>query len=418
MPRTRVPHGRRTPGTRPRGRRVRGQRRLRRRIRFSHHRRPRVRLYVPGGRQRHGTSQHKDHCGAQGHHRGGDPRRTARPRPPAPRRPDGTTRTRSSARQRRTQRPRSHGTARSLQSHRGHGTPRSPGTPTSPGIRRSRTTAHRTRPGNHNPQPRQQLIRRRPITRLPSQTAPHQRPQPIWHPTHIRRAIHQPVHEQRIRPHPERPLSASRVHQHRTQAEDVARRPDVLPQGLLRRREPGRAQPGRAQPGRAQPGQRKPGHLRTVRGQQHLRRAEIPMHQPRIMNGPQALRQPERQPRQNVRRHRPPVTHRLSQRGPGHVRRSHPGHVSVQVRGDHRHRERPVHPPGRRHFGPEHRIGGHLGPDGPHRGPVPVRRQAHEQPIAARRLNQPVRPDRRKRNYHPKSPLSGADTPVQGYFRS
>jgi hypothetical protein len=321
-----------------------------------------------------GAGQHDDYRGAGRHHPGGDPRRAPRPGPAAPRMP-------APALPRLT---------------RGH-------------PRQSRRCRHRR--DRNIPQLRHQLARRRPVTRLLSQAPAHQRPQFIRQPAQVSRAVNQPVHEQGTRPRPERPLSASRVHQHRTQAEDVARRPRVLAQSLLRRQEPGRQQI-RA----SNAGQPEPRHPRPVLVQQDVRGVEIPVHQPHVVNGAQPRCQPGGQQHQRRSRHRPPVAHRLGQRRPGHVRRGQPRNGGLQVRGDHRRGECPVHPAGRGDLGPEPRIGGHVGPDDPHRGAFAVRRQAQEQPIAAQRLKQLVRPDRRKRNYHPESPLSVAATAITTYF--
>jgi hypothetical protein len=382
MPRVRVPHRCRTPGPRPR--RARDQRRLRRRIRFGHHR-PGLRLDMPGGRQMNRAGQHEGHRGAGGHYPRGDPRRAPRPRPATPRMP-------APAPPRLTpghQRHRSHRSHRSRQSHRGH---------------RSRQSH-----GSHGntPQLRHQLARPRPALRLFGQAPAHQRPQFTRQPAEVRRAVDQPVHEQSTRPGAERPLSATRVHQHRTQAENVARRPRILSQRLLRRQVP-RRQHVRASNSR-NPEPRDP---RPVAAQQDVRGVEIPVHQPRVVNGAQPRGQPGGQQQQGRGRHRPPVAHRLGQRRPGHVRGGQPRNVGVQVRGDHRRGERAVHPAGRGDLGPEPRIGGHVGLDDPHRDALPARRQAQEQPVSAQRLGQLVRPDRSKRNYHPESPLSVAATAI------
>jgi hypothetical protein len=198
-------------------------------------------------------------------------------------------------------------------------------------------------------------------------------------------------------------LSTSRVHQHRTQAEDVARRPRVLAQSLLGRQEPRRQQIHSGHAGKPEPR-----HPRPVLGQQDVRGVEIAVHQPRVVNGAQPRCQPGSQQQQRRSRNRPPIAHRVGQRRPGHVRRGQPRDVGVQVRGDHRRGERAVNAASRGDLGPEPRIGGHVGPDDPHRDALPGRRQAQEQPVAAQRLKQLVRPDRRKRNYHPESPLSVA----------
>ena len=253
-----MPHRHRTPGRRRR--RARDQRRLRPRIRFVHHR-PGLRPGLPGGRQMNGAGQHDDHRGAGGHHPGGDPRRTPRSGPAAPRMPPPAAPprlTRRHPRQRRRHRRR----------------------------HRRRQRRRHTRHGS-SPQLRHQLTRRRPAIRLLSQAPAHQRPQFTRQPAEVSRAVDQPVHEQSTRPSPERPLSASRVHQHRTQAEDVARRPRVLAQSLLRRQEP-RRQQIRA----SNAGQPEPSDPRPILVQQHVRGVEIPVHQPRVMNGAQPRCQP------------------------------------------------------------------------------------------------------------------------------
>jgi hypothetical protein len=140
------------------------------------------------------------------------------------------------------------------------------------------------------------------------------------------------------------------------------------------------------------------------------------VHQPRLVNGVQPRCQPGGQQQQGRSRNRPPVAHRVGQRRPGHVRRGQPRDVGVQVRGDHRRGERAINAAGRGDPGPEPRIGGHLGLDDPHRDALPARRQAQEQPLAAQRLKQLVRPDRRKRNNHPESPLCVAATAIPTYF--
>ena len=326
----------------------------------------------------HGAGQHEDRRGAGGHHPGGDPRRAPRPGPTAPRipAPAPPRLTRGHPRHRRHRR-------RQRQRRR----------------QRDRRRRRRRGRGRRTPQLRHQLARRRPAIRLLSQAPAHQRPQFNRQRTQVGRAVDQPVHEQSTRPGPERPLSASRVHQHRTQAEDVARRPRVLAQSLLRRQEPRRPQIRAGDAGDA--GKPEPRHPRPVLVQQDVRGVEIPVHQARLVNGAQPRCQPGGQQQQGRSRHRPPVAHRLGQRRPGHVRGGQPRDAGVQVRGDHRRGERPVHPAGRGDLGPEPRIGGHVGPDDPHRGALPVRRQAQEQAIAAQRLKQLVRPDRRRRNYHP-----------------
>ena len=230
----------RTP--RPRRRRARDQRRLRGRIRLDHHH-PGLRRDVPGGRQMDGAGQHEDRRGAGGHHPGGDPGRAPRPGP---------------------------ATRRRRRSHRRH---------------RSHRRRRSYRSLGSRLQLRHQLTRRRPAIRLLVQAPAHQRPQFTRQPAEVSRAVDQPVHEQSTRPGPERPLSPGRVHQHRTQAEDVARRPRVLAQSLLRRQEPGRPEIRAGQASNR--GKPEPGDPWPVLGQQDVRGVEIAVHQPRVMNGAQ-----------------------------------------------------------------------------------------------------------------------------------
>jgi hypothetical protein len=228
-----------------------------------------------------GAGQHEDRRGTGSHHPGGEPRRPPRPGPaprsglaprprpprnPAPTPPRPTRGHRSRQSRRSHQRPRSHRTDRSNGRHRNHGS---------------------------IPQPRHQLARRRPHVRLLSQAPAHQRPQFTRQPAEVRRAVDQPVHKQSTRPGPERPLPASRVHHHRSQAEDVARRSRILTQSLLRGQEPRRQEPGRQEPGRQEPRREhirahpEPRHPRPVPGQQDVRGVEIPVHQPCVVNGEQ-----------------------------------------------------------------------------------------------------------------------------------
>jgi len=149
------------------------------------------------------------------------------------------------------------------------------------------------------------------------------------------------------------------------------------------------------------------------------------MHQPRVMYRPEPGRQPGGQQPQRIGGRGPPVAHHLGQGRRGHVRRGQPRDGRVQVRGDHRNGERAIYPAGRGDLGPEPRVGGRVGLDDPHHDPLSVRRRAQEhpglaqeQPRLAQLLDQLVRPDRCKRNYHPESPLSVAETAITRQFAS
>jgi hypothetical protein len=202
-------------------------------------------------------------------------------------------------------------------------------------------------------------------------------------------------------------MTTSRVHQHRTQAEDVARRPDVMTQGLLRRQEPGRAEVltrqrvilgARCDPEVDQP--------RPVLGQQDGRRTEVPVHHARGMQRAQAFRQPGRQRQHLIGGQRPVGADLISQRRPVDVRRGQPRHRTVQVRVQHGRHEGSAHLLGRGHLGPEPGIYRHVGWDDHQRDAFPVRRTAQEQATTAQLPQQFVRPDRARlvrfqRHCHP-----------------
>jgi hypothetical protein len=199
-------------------------------------------------------------------------------------------------------------------------------------------------------------------------------------------------------------MPGSRVHQHRTQAEDVARRSHVVPQSLLGGQEPGR---GEVRTGPSGP---EADHSRAVLAQQHVRRVEVPVHQPRVMDGSQSFGQPGSQGQHGPGRQRAAGADGLGQRRAGHVRRGQPRRVAVQVRGDHRCGEPPVHLARGGDLGPERRIPGHRGRDRSDHDAFPVGRHAQVQPALAQRLEQLVRPDharpvRRQRHCHHESPL-------------
>jgi hypothetical protein len=114
----------------------------------------------------------------------------------------------------------------------------------------------------------------------------------------IRLAVDEPVGQLRTRPFAERPLACGGEHEHRTEAEHVAWRPDIPAHGLLGRHEPGRADH------QARSGHRhglrsardaEVNHPRPVLGQQHVGGLQVAVHHGCGVNRAQALRQPRRE---------------------------------------------------------------------------------------------------------------------------
>jgi hypothetical protein len=327
-------------------------------------------LSVPRGRQRVAAAQEDDNHGAGGQQPAGHPRRDPRPGPAVPQTP-------VSASQRGTRPLRDGPPLR-------NGPPPRDGPP---------TRLDGTEFG-------QQPARARPPARLLGQAAADQSAQSGGQAVELSRAVDQPVHQQGVRPGTERPSSSSREHQHRTQAEDVARRPGVLPQRLLRRPEPGRPR------NHAAPPHPEVDHPRPVLGQHDVRGIQMPVHQARGVQRAQAGGQRGGQRQHDVGGHRPPVADRIGQRRPGDVRRGQPRHRSVQIRVDHRRREGAVYRPARRDLGPEPGIGGPVGPHGRNRDALPARRTPQEQSAVAQPPEQLVRPERarpvsRRWRHHP-----------------
>jgi hypothetical protein len=338
----------------------------------------------PRGGHRAGPAQHEDRGRAAGRQPAGDPRRGPPPGPAAPRGPASPPR--------RLGRESIHGSSRRGDRGRGHRGRNEP-----PG---------RDRPGHRigldETQLGQQAAGAGPAARFLGQAAADQPPQFAGQVAQLGRAVDQPVHQQGARPGTERPVPGSGVHQHRAQAEDVARGSDVLAQGLFRRHESRR---GEVSTGGRGPRDREVGDPRPALGQQYVGRIDVPVHQARGMQRTQAFRQPGRQRPHGTDRYRPAVADRLDQRRPGDVRRRQPGHRGLQVRVRHG-RECSADLPGRGDLGPEPRIDGHVGPHGGQRDVFPARRTAQEQAAVAQLPEQPVRPDRAWRvrhqwRYHP-----------------
>ena len=338
----------------------------------------------PRGGQRAGPAQQEDRARAAGRQPAGDPRRGPPPRPAALRGPAILPRRRV------REGPRGRGRRGNRgRGHRGLSVPRGRGRP---GYRIWLDEA----------QLGQQAAGTGPAARLLGQAAVDQPPQFAGQVAQLGRAVDQPVHQQGARPGTERPVPGSRVHQHRAQAEDVARRSGVMAQGLFRRHEPRR---GEVSTRRGGPRDREVGHPRPALGQQHVRRIDVPVYQARGVQRAQAFGQPGRQRPHGTGRYRPVVADRLGQRRPGDVRRGQPGHRGLQVRVHHG-RECSADLPGRGDLGLEPGIGRHVGPHGGQRDVFPARRAGQERAVVAQLPEQLVRPDRASRvrrqwRYHP-----------------
>ena len=193
------------------------------------------------------------------------------------------------------------------------------------------------------------------------------------------------IQQRRRCPCPERSLAGAGEGKHRPEVEDVAGRPDFTARALLGRHEPRRSdqQAGLRQRRRFHgAGDAEVNDPRTVLGQKHVRRLEIPVHHARGMDGIQAFRQAPGQRQQRCLWQRSRAIDRLGQRGPRNIGRGHPCHRAIDVRIHHRGGEHPAHPPGRADLPPESlpelRVRGQFGADDLHRYRPPARGHPEE----------------------------------------
>jgi hypothetical protein len=208
-------------------------------------------------------------------------------------------------------------------------------------------------------------------------------------------------------------VSSAGEGQHRTQAEDVARRANFLGQDLLRRQETrvlARHVGGVPGPVAGQP--------RPVIGQHHVRGFEVAVHQARGVHVAEAFGQPGRQLQHGRNRPRPVPADRLSQRPSHDVRRGQPRLRTIEIRVDHRRRGPGIYCAGRRDLCPESGISGQLGRDRLHHDGLPARSQRKEHAAVPQLPDQAVRPElgrivSLKRRYHPIPPQT-AGTPFIG----
>ena len=216
--------------------------------------------------------------------------------------------------------------------------------------------------------------------------------------------MHHAVQQRRRGPSAERALSRGGEGEDCPQAEDVARRADLMAHSLLGGHIPGRADHQarlRQRGGFHRPGDTEINDPRAVLGQQHVRRLEVPVHHARGVDRAQALRQARGQRQQRPGRQRPVLIHRLGQRRTGNVSRGQPRRRAIDIRVHHHGREHAAHPPRRGHLAPEPipeiRILGQLSADDLHRHRPPARGDAEVHPphaTAAQLPHQPVRANR------------------------
>ena len=214
------------------------------------------------------------------------------------------------------------------------------------------------------------------------------------------------IQQRRRGPCPERPLAGGGEGKHRPEVEDVAGRPDFGPHGLLGRHEARRSnhQAGLRQRGCfGGAGDAEVDDPGTVRGQQHVRRLEIPVHHARGVDRIQAFRQARGQRQQRRLRQRSMAIDCLSQRRPRNIGRSHPRHWAIDIRVHHCGGVHTAHPPGRGDLPPEShpelRIRGQFGADRFHRHRPSARGHAEEHLSHATLAEPPyqaVRADRRR----------------------
>ena len=236
------------------------------------------------------------------------------------------------------------------------------------------------------------------------QAALDQRPHFGRHPVQAGGVMDHAVQQRRRGPGAERALARGGEGEHRPEAEDVARRPDLVTGGLLRGHEPGRTQPGPAcvscvdSTAWEMPKSMTRGPSSASSTFDGLRsRCTTPARVDRA----QALRQARGQRQQRPRRQRPARIHPLRQRRPGNIGGRQPRHWAVDVRVHHHGREHAADPPRRGDLlpepHPELRICGQLIADDLDRDRPAARGDAKEHSphaTAAELAYEPVRTDR------------------------
>ncbi len=216
----------------------------------------------------------------------------------------------------------------------------------------------------------QEIRRRRPAAGLLGQALLDQRAELGGDTVEVRSAVHDAVDQRGRGASAERAMPGGGVAEHRSEAEHIARRPDLAAFGLLGGHEPGRAdhQPGVGQHARLRGhGDAEVDHAGPVVGQQNVRRLEVAVHHASRMDGSQAFRQSRCQRQHRGCGERPVIFHSVGQRRAGDVGSSEPRHRAVQVRINQQRCEQATDLACRLDLapepGPELAVGSQVGPD-------------------------------------------------------
>ena len=187
-----------------------------------------------------------------------------------------------------------------------------------------------------------------------------------------------------------RPPPGGREHEHRGQAEHVARRPHRLTDGLFRRHvgQGPHQHAGAGQRARAgHPRDAEVDHPRPVVGKQHVVRLQVAVHQAGRVNRGERLRQAGRERQHRALSERALDCHRLTERRAGNVLGRQPEFLAIGVRVHHPGGELAADFPRRVHLaaepGAELGIFGQVGLDHLHRDPLAVRPLAEVHPAEA-----------------------------------
>ncbi|CAM5613243.1 hypothetical protein SGLAM104S_02782 [Streptomyces glaucescens] len=184
------------------------------------------------------------------------------------------------------------------------------------GVYAARTTAVRNAPFMH-------LV-----------TPTDQRPQRLRQQGQVGFGVHDPVQHADGRTVAVQRSAERRERRRLAECEDIGRRRDLQAGRLLRGHEgggPHRAAGGRVRGSVGGHRDAEVDHPGPVRGQQHVRRLQVAVHDARLVDGLQRLGHPRHQPQHRRPRQRPAAGDRFGQGRPGHVQRGQPGRLAVRV---------------------------------------------------------------------------------------
>jgi hypothetical protein len=168
--------------------------------------------------------------------------------------------------------------------------------------------------------------------------------------------VHYAEHQPQRRTATEGPLTSGGEREDRAQAEHIARLADEQAARLLRRHEPGRPDehPRLGQPAPFhRPRDPEVDDARPVGRQQHVRRLQVPVHQPGLVDRLQSLGEASRERAHRVRVQRAVLLHRVGEGRSRHVRRGHPRRLAFGIGVDNGRGEYAAHVPGGGHLARE-----------------------------------------------------------------